>query len=153
MLARGAKKRIKALASKPDRMIDPHDPEDVADCGIEDIVSRSPWDLLASVRRWGTDVGDIRRDVAWLRAEWERNGGAWPERLPVVTTWHASKGREADLVVIDPSLAWPQAMALTDLEQADPEHRCAYVALTRARHTAIITTGDPDARGVYPFPA
>lgn len=154
VLVRGAKSRIKAIAaSNALRMIDPQDPEDVADCGLDDVVRYDPWQLLGMVRRWGSEVGDVRTDLRLLRSVWDGLGGAWPERLPTITTWHASKGREADLVVIDPSLAWPQVVALGEPDQADPEHRCAYVALTRARHTALIVEGDPDARGHYPFPA
>ena len=134
-------------------MIDPHDPDDVADCGLSGPVSTDPWELLASVRKWGDAAGDVRRDLRWIRAVWEESGEAWPESMPTITTWHRSNGREADLVVIDPSLPYPAALALMSPSTADPEHRAAYVALTRAKRAAVVVEGDPQARGHYDFPA
>lgn len=154
VFARGAKRVIKEIAAaNPARQIDPRDNDDIADCGLDDIITYDPWHLLGMVRKWSNDAGDVREDLRWLRSAWDACGGAWPQCLPVVTTWHASKGREADLVVIDPSLPRPAANALESLDTAGPEHRTAYVALTRTRHTALIVEPDQEAPGAYPFPA
>jgi len=151
---RGGKARIKSVAAADSkRMVDPHEPEDIADFGLSHLVSVDPWQLLSSITAWPEKAGDVRRDLATLRRVWEANGRSWPESMPVVTTWHASKGREADLVVIDPSLPSPAARALGSASQCDPEHRVAYVALTRTRNTALVVEPDPEARGAYPFPA
>lgn len=150
----GGKARIKSVAqANPKRTVDPTWPEDIADFGLSPIIGSDPWSLLSSITVWPDKAGDVRRDLATLRRVWDSCGGSWPESMPIVTTWHASKGREADLVVIDPSLPQPCLKALWSARTRDPEHRVAYVALTRARHTALITEPDPGARGEYPFPA
>ena len=151
---RGGKARIKSVAqANPKRTVDPTWPEDIADFGLYPIIGADPWSLLSSITAWPEKAGDVRRDLATLRRVWDSCGERWPESMPIVTTWHASKGREADLVVIDPSLPVPAARALRSARTRDPEHRVAYVALTRARITALITERDPEARGAYPFPA
>lgn len=150
----GGKTRIKSVnKANPKRMVDPLDPEEIADFGLSAILSADPWSLLSSITVWPEKAGDVRRDLATLRRVWDACGESWPDSMPIVTTWHASKGREADLVVIDPSLPSPAARSLRSARTRDPEHRVAYVALTRARHTALITETGPGARGAYPFPA
>ena len=91
--------------------------------------------------------------VAWLKTIFEANGNKWPEPTITVATWHWSKGKEAPVVVLDPSLPKPCGEALSERgEMADTEHRCAYVAVTRARHTCLIVQPHPQAMYAYPFP-
>ncbi len=154
VIDRGGKERIKSVAKdNHKRKVDPNEPEDVADFGLSTMIITDPWSLLASITVWPEKAGDVRRDLATLRRVWNDCGNAWPESMPIVTTWHASKGREADLVVIDPSLPQPCVAALWSARTRDPEHRVAYVALTRARNVALITERSIGARGEYPFPA
>lgn len=121
--------------------------------GLDRAYELDPWALLAGVAAWPVAAGDVASALRWLRALWDRHGGRWPDCHTTITTWHGSKGREADLVIIDPALPWPAARALAHHgEAADAEHRCAYVALTRARSEAIVLADDPDAHGTYAFP-
>ncbi|MGB3676703.1 MAG: 3'-5' exonuclease, partial [Candidatus Nanopelagicales bacterium] len=78
----------------------------------------------------------------------ERNG---PEAWAVgsgrigITTIHGAKGLEADLVILDGS--WSRRME-ADWSSPDPDvrdemRRTWYVALTRARHEAVILGASP----------
>lgn len=85
--------------------------------------------------------GITEAERSYVRRVLERNEGAAPEPRWVLSTIHASKGREADTVVL---LSDMLAASYRELkgEQGQPgveaEHRVAYVAVTRARHRLII---------------
>lgn len=154
VVARGGKTAIKAWAERLGASEVTIDLQGASALGLDRAMSIEPWALLASVRSWPQSAGDAANDLQWLRSLWDRHGGRWPAHMVTVTTWHGSKGREADLVVIDPALPYPAAKALDrggDL--ADTEHRCAYVALTRARRAAMVIEDDLEAHGNYEFPA
>lgn len=93
-------------------------------------------------------------ELRWLRRLWDANGGAWPEITVTVGTWHWSKGQEAEVIVIEPGLVRPcaRALASSDHTESDTEHRCAYVALTRAKRVALVLRAHPKSYGSYPFP-
>jgi superfamily I DNA/RNA helicase len=55
-------------------------------------------------------------------------------------TIHASKGREADRVVIDTALTQRVVSGMVD--DPDSEARVFYVGITRARHRLDIVHGD-----------
>lgn len=153
VVAHGGKAAIKAWGERLGDAEVVLDRATANELGLDRAYSTDPWELLASVRAWPEGAGDAKGDLTWLRSLWQRNGRAWPAHVCVVTTWHGSKGREADVVVIDPALPWPAARALAaGGETADTEHRCAYVALTRARREAVVLEDDPRAHGCYQFP-
>lgn len=86
------------------------------------------------------------------RAHYERLLAAGGEPRWRLMTAHASKGREADAVVIVPDMsARPfNELASGITEIADAEHRLAYVATTRARHRLVIVR--PETSRWYQFP-
>jgi len=125
----GAKKLIAGFSR--DRVT----PDDCEELGVGGLLAQcqvDPWLPLAPKSN-----GEI---LAWLRRQWERNDGEWPQPKVIAMTWHRSKGRGADLVIIDPSLPRPAVRALQshDSRTRDEEHRCAYVALTRTKHTCLV---------------
>lgn len=73
-------------------------------------------DLL--VDRWGPQVLEGRPTI-------------------VLTTLHASKGREAELVVIDMDMPWPSAKAIEQGEDGE-ERRLLYVGLTRTKDRLLL---------------
>jgi hypothetical protein len=104
------------------------------------------------------DAGALLLVRDWLL--WYGEGDALLEvaRRVVVTTAHASKGREADLVVLDARQAIRLASrdtpqnganggALDDFRaRRDEDLRCLYVAITRARHRIILVRGHVPGR-------
>lgn len=80
-----------------------------------------------------------------------RHAGKLPEPRFRLATIHASKGREADVVVIVPDMtraSWEQyVQGGRDGEEA--ENRVAYVAVTRARRCLILV--EPSTRRFYPY--
>jgi superfamily I DNA/RNA helicase len=80
-----------------------------------------------------------------------RPDGSTPDRVCTVTTMHASKGREWDVVMlstehskaVDRALAGPPVLS-------DPEHRVAYVAVTRTKRGLLLL--DPPRGLTYPYP-
>jgi superfamily I DNA/RNA helicase len=154
VVGRGGKGRIEEWGRRNGDALVTLDRAEADDMGLDRAYTLDPWDLLAAVQAWPVAAGDARTDLQWLRQLWDRNGRAWPEHCCIVTTWHGSKGREADIVVIDPALPYPAARALSrGGTEADTEHRCAYVALTRARREAVVLREDFEARGNYEFPS
>ena len=154
IVGRGGKTAIEAWAVRHGDAEVQLDRDAATALGLDRAYSTEPWTLLASVSAWPTAAGDAAGDLAWLRSLWDRHRGAWPAHPVTVTTWHGAKGREADIVIIDPALPWPAARALSaGGATADTEHRCAYVALTRARHTAIVLVDDYEAKANYRFPS
>lgn len=73
-------------------------------------------DLL--VDRWGPEVLDHEPAV-------------------VLTTLHSSKGREAELVVIDMQMPWPSAQAIDSGDDGE-ERRLLYVGLTRTKDVLLL---------------
>lgn len=55
-----------------------------------------------------------------------------------LTTMHASKGREADKVIVDLEAPYPVQKDVVENPAAEAERRCLYVALTRARHSTFV---------------
>ena len=154
IVGHGGKARIEEWGKRHGDALVTLDRAEADNMGLDRAYTMDPWDLLETVRAWPVAAGDARSALQWLRALWDRHGRAWPEHCCIVTTWHGSKGREADLVVIDPALPFPAARALSrGGAEADTEHRCAYVALTRARREAVVLREDFEARGNYPFPS
>lgn len=143
-LAHGAKTRIKNATAT---ILYPSDYEGYGISGLVEQCGVDPWRVLEPKH---PPRSDGRNELKWLRSAWDREG-KWPDSRVTVTTWHGCKGREADLVIIDPSLSKPAADELKGPD-ADTEHRCAYVALTRARHTAIVVFPHQKAAAAYPFP-
>lgn len=109
-------------------------------------------DALAS-DWWRVIQAKVRGDdLRYLRRLYESTGGKLPTPTVTVTTWHASKGREADCVVIPDHLPWPCFDAICKGGAAgDSEHRAAYVAITRARQSVIVVPSG--GRYAYQFPA
>lgn len=101
---------------------------------------------------WRVIQAKVRTDdLRYLRSLYDAAGGKLPAPTVTVTTWHASKGREADCVVIPDHLPWPCFDAITKGGDAgDSEHRAAYVALTRARQSVLIVPSN--SKYAYPFP-
>lgn len=72
----------------------------------------------------------------------------------VVTTAHGSKGREADLVVLDarkaiylgPRQKQSAGELQTLTERRDEDLRCLYVAITRAKHRLVVIRGRRSGR-------
>lgn len=91
----------------------------------------------------------LLRTLQRLEAETSRNASA-PERAPpriTLLTAHASKGREFDRVLLSKAEAdvFPSAKNL-NLEE---ERRLMYVAMTRARHTLLITSRADKSRSPF----
>ena len=102
---------------------------------LVDACARDVWDVLEGKAR---KRRDRRNDVDWLRRVWRANGNAMPEPRARVMTYHASKGSEAELVIIDTSLHGRGVHALRKGgTKADAEHRAAYVAVTRSKRDVI----------------
>lgn len=115
--------------------------------GLIRAIDRDLWDVL---RVKYPPRRDQRDELQWLRRQWELNGSRWPSPRVTVMTWHASKGREADVVVLDPSLN-KVCMSTLDGPDADGEHRCAYVAVTRSKRDLIIVDKVDKSAGEYDF--
>ena len=90
---------------------------------------------------------EVVRYLAGLRERY----GKLPEPMVTVTTWHSSKGREADIVIVWSEVPKPCRTSLNHPRHGGPEHRAAYVAVTRARHTLVVCPGLADGAS-YPFP-
>ena len=140
-VVRGAKRRVAAIETPT------FDYAQAESVGIAELISKAsrPHDILWRALPVGPDGRD---ELGWLLAI--RNpDGTWPTPLVEVTTFHNAKGREADLVVIDPSI--PRIIK-RELQRGDAnsEHRAAYVALTRAREACLVLM--PELAKSYNFP-
>lgn len=96
-------------------------------------------------------------DLAALHGALERHGRALPDLVSriVTTNIHASKGREAPVVVLDArrrsavGMSTPGRLPMASREdRLDEELRLAYVAVTRAAQTLLVVHGD-DPRGSW----
>jgi DNA helicase II / ATP-dependent DNA helicase PcrA len=110
------------------------------------LLPRADADSIMAVRDWLIDYGD---------------GDALMEaaRRVVVVTAHGSKGREADVVIVDARKSVPmwskrcdKGSLQTDRQRIDEDLRCLYVAVTRTKdRLEILRGGDgkPDWLGVH----
>lgn len=91
------------------------------------------------------------QDRKYLERLLGRHAGKLPEPRFRLATIHASKGREADVVVVVPDMtraSWEQyVQGGRDGEEA--ENRVAYVAVTRARRCLILV--EPSTKRFYPY--
>lgn len=102
--------------------------------------------LLASVVSSADDLMVVRDWLAYYGST-----GALMEaaKRVVVTTAHGSKGREADLVVVDARTKMylprdgrrKEGELQTMAERRDEDLRCLYVAVTRARESLVVIRG------------
>lgn len=120
------------------------------------------WGLLDEVQKWARATG-LGRYAAIANEPAERmvylgavldDAGELAAHPVVVTTMHAAKGREWDVVIVDDQLPFPSVQALDDGDE--DEHRVAYVAVTRARRGLCVLTAGTLANGAgryrYPIP-
>lgn len=93
-----------------------------------------------------------RGDRDYVRALLSRYGEV-PEPTTVLTTIHASKGREADLVIVVPDMSRLTFEEYVSKGQAgqEAENRVFYVAVTRAKDTLVLV--QPRTRRFYTFPS
>lgn len=108
--------------------------------------------MPASVPWYAALAGLPGQQVAYLRRVAKKQELFDPPRISI-NTIHGVKGGEADNVVVLPAmgrLTWDGFLAKNE----DDEHRCAYVAASRAKENLYILA--PDGRGTgqdYPYPA
>lgn len=88
-----------------------------------------PAQLALLVERWGREV---------LRERGPADRGI------TLTTMHASKGREADTVVLDLAAPKPVARAIAELDAVPDERRLLYVAITRTRDQLLLVRSPGD---------
>lgn len=112
--------------------------------------------LLAQSSGDGVSTEEMLLIRGWL-SDYNGDAGALLEAANRVrlTTAHGSKGREADLVILDAR----QRMELrprpndSDVrgmrERQDEDLRVLYVAVTRAKHHLMVVRGDRDWLGLY----
>jgi len=114
--------------------------------GVESIVNGSIWKklnkevnietvlyILSIIDRWGETT---------LRAK---------PRLQLGTL-HSSKGKESEIVIIDPS--FPKMVARSYQKSSDVENRLAYVGVTRAKEGVYIQRPEQVSAGwFYPYPS
>lgn len=144
-LPRGAKARLVAMADGRRSAVQVDDLEDV---GLSVAELRAAWAggmpeqktmgalfLLSCV-----SPVDIVRIAGWLR-RW-RSDLVDVASLVTVTTCHASKGREAPLVVID---ARTKARGQPTPEEQDEDRRVLYVAITRTQDHLVYLRGQAGA--------
>lgn len=64
----------------------------------------------------------------------------------VLTTFHAAKGREAEVVVVNGSMSGPSLFAYRrgDMAEIEAERRCLYVAVTRTKQVLMIDNSGSD---------
>ena len=98
--------------------------------GLQDLLQAIIFDVTSVLR---SEPGDTRRYFRELI-----KAGYDLEKEPPITvmTIHGSKGREADMVVIVPDMT--QKTYKGYLKDPEPENRCAYVAVTRAKKELIL---------------
>jgi len=56
----------------------------------------------------------------------------------VLTTFHASKGREAEVVAVSAEKPYPSILAYEHEAERDAEIRCLYVAVTRSKESLLV---------------
>lgn len=88
-------------------------------------------DLAGLLRRWDSWIVGERRALA-APATHDADG----QDAVVISTIHAAKGREYEHVVV---LDYQTDLSLLDEDDVEEERRVLYVAVTRARHTVLLT--------------
>ena len=88
-----------------------------------------------------------RRRINAILAAWSRGqDDALVDRPRItLTTMHASKGREAPLVIVSPQMASPAITARNEgkADEVEAERRVLYVAVTRSSETLVIDAAAP----------
>ncbi len=126
----GTKKTAKAtiaLAQKEGRFLDQ---VDITTCGVnvETVIEGTLATALKRINRF-EDCGMLLQIVKALG----RKGITEPPRI-TLTTVHCSKGREADVVIVDLNAAFPVRKEIEGSRGGeDGERRVLYVAITRAK--------------------
>ncbi|MEU6988517.1 ATP-dependent helicase [Streptomyces sp. NPDC046324] len=138
------------LARRLTALLDtPHTPapSDLAGTLLEDVCTALELDALAqasSDERDHTALDECRAACAAGLTLAELAGGRSPGRI-TLTTYHSSKGREFDAVIlpglINKHVPYYGQYGLTDTE-LHIARRNFYVALTRARHEVVLLTGN-----------
>lgn len=109
--------------------------------------------LVDAIREFGTGV--LVKMKSERRDEIDRLLNKYHGELPtpqiICTSMHASKGREADTVIVIPNMSRASSIALMDgsQEERESEYRVAYVAVTRARRRLILV--DETFGRVFPY--
>lgn len=119
--------------------------DDLRALGCGDLVTVCGVDPYAAIQ------AKAKPEVVTYLANLRQRYGKLPDPQVTVTTWHSSKGREADTVIVWAQVPRPCRDSLSSPRHAGPEHRAAYVAVTRARQTLVICPPAPD-EAAYPFP-
>jgi len=101
------------------------------------LITAEPW--------WEAFSIDTRLAVKLMNLD----GGVEAADRIEVTTIHATKGREADNVVVLPDMAWTTWKEYE--ENPDAEHRTFYVACTRAKKNLFLM--EPLTQNYYSFPS
>lgn len=101
---------------------------------------------LSSLRGTLTDAAALLQlpDLEPFMRIIERRGIAGLRETPriTLTTYHGSKGREADVVLVDCEAAFPVMREAEDsVEGCEGERRCLYVAVTRTRDVLLLVRG------------
>lgn len=129
---RGAKARAERLGDD-----DTVNEIDLADAwGMPDLSDLATDDPVSLLQK---GITEAERD--YVRRVLDRSDGAIPEPRWVLSTIHASKGREADTVVLLSDMlaaSYRELKGERGQSGIEAEHRVAYVAVTRARHRLII---------------
>lgn len=137
-LKRGAKKAAGTLSG---RVTAAH----ARSVGLEPLWRRLEYDPWAVLDKIDADIRSYYAKVL-------RRDGEPPENACTVTTMHASKGREWDVVLLstDHSAAVQRSLHGEAID-ADPEHRVAYVAATRTRW-GLVLVQPPRSAYTYDYP-
>ncbi len=95
-------------------------------------------DKVGSIQILVDEKPVVLRDLEALRQRY--NG--FPERTFItVSSIHQLKGREADMVIIDPSMTRRTWDAYDSGAEVESEHRVAYVAVTRTKDELVLAQG------------
>ena len=118
----------------------------VMDALSSDAVDINPWDFIhrdkldAAVAELGLDTS-----IALIAQTYGVEAIENDSTPVVLTTFHSSKGREADIVVVCMDAPWPVTLAMDKWfnegrgwEAVESERRCLYVALTRGREATAL---------------
>lgn len=97
--------------------------------GVDRVKSGAIYDELTGVNK---------EMESYVQALAREHGTDFVDRKPSlrIGTMHSAKGKEADIVLIDPSL--PKRVQKEMRLAPEPEHRLAYVAVTRAKEGVVI---------------
>ncbi len=96
-------------------------------------------------------LSDVKEgQIKYILSVLKNNGFEAIGRKPNLSigTLHSVKGKEADTVIIDPVFCKTVGIGYED--NPEPEHRLAYVGITRARNGVYILPSDGEFYYVYP---